>query len=686
MSPMPQPLRLKTKDDDLTWVQRLKKLEKKDVAAVGACLMLLGVLPVIEQVINNGSDEGKLSQGFAVPGGGSGSGQGGEGFEPGVGSGAPGGLPGQAGGEVITPMAGRDPTSLVMGLGGNAPKSPGAGAGGAGAQTGGLKDAMAESMRRAMPEVTKSAANPVPTARLTTSLANLLGGGGGAGSGASSAGLKPSGDILNAAKGEPGRGPGSNKMAYSGSMPGYKGVGARGLNDTSGLGEKLKAQADAAASKFNRGDARSDLFDASKASGQIDSGTPGGSGAGPSNDADAKKATLSPSTSKQDRSFGQGLDQQKDMARWQKELDNCYKKKESYGSSFSGGMWALMSGNLFSSTVDCSEIPDWINGPGGKFLDSFVGDKLLSNMFSKPFENIGKAGGKEINKILGFKTKDCIAYRPKGATEITVDCSDPATYSCDDCDANLNWTTIGKCAYEGVTTGETEEKGEKAKSSKTKGTRLVGDMCTETGDSAKDKTAKSPNDHGSANTEQVGKQNMANLDAAKKAQEQGGPVVTPKVEKGVQDTTGELEKARLFIAKNDQQLQPLLQTALQADSEFQMAAKDLANHCVQHATTNHVSQKDVNVWVGKCIDNHEARAVAGDMHDPPAIPHRYAAARKGRSDAWQTWATAKGKSDACAAQRDKIIANPKSKQTVGDQILLVAQPEDLEKLKEACKD
>src|SRR5207244_7552378 len=163
MTPMPQPLRLKTKEDDLTWVQRLKKLEKKDVAAVGVCLLLLGVLPVIEQIVSNGGEEGKLQQGFAVPGGGPGSGENGEGFEPGVGPGAPGGLPGQSGGEVITPMAGRDPTSLVMGLGGP-PQSPAAaGAGGAAAH--GLRDAMAQGMRRAIPEAAK-AASPVPTARL----------------------------------------------------------------------------------------------------------------------------------------------------------------------------------------------------------------------------------------------------------------------------------------------------------------------------------------------------------------------------------------------------------------------------------------------------------------------------------------------------------------------------------------
>lgn len=339
MPSMPGPLRLRTKEDNLTLLERLKKLEKKDWAAVGVCLLLLGVLPVVEHLLMRPTDEGILQPGWAVPGA---DGEGGDLYESGVGPGAPGGVPGQASGEVITPLAGRDPSSLVMGLGGPAkkPEAPS----GPSATEQRLRDALAEAARRSVPAANNAAGLPKPTAKLSTTLANFASLPGAGGSGATGGGLKGAdGAALASAKGVPGK-PGERPSSFAGAgaMPGFKGVGQRSVSEaSSGELERLKAQADKQAAAFNRANAAQALDEAAKASPDIDGKTDGsGYGAGLSQDAKAADAAGKVGANpgdRQSRNFGASLEQQKLMARFNKELEACWSAKAKVQESIFGG-------------------------------------------------------------------------------------------------------------------------------------------------------------------------------------------------------------------------------------------------------------------------------------------------------------------------------------------------------------
>lgn len=617
MTPMPSPLRLKTKDEDLTWVQRLKKLEKKDVAALGVCLLLLGVLPVIEQVLTSGNEEGKLEQGFAVPGGGAGGPEGAEGYEPGVGPGAPGGLPGQGGGEVITPLAGRDPTSLVMGMG-----APQKSSGGAGEK--GLRDAMAEGMRHAVPEVSRAVPTPTATGKLSTSLANMLGGGGG-GSGASAAGVKGGADILASAKKEPGRST-PHGVSYSGSAaPGYAGPAhKRGLTDTSGEGEKQKAAADAAAAKFNKTSGIESLTDAARASSQIGSDVPGGPGAGPSQDAEAKKSGPGPSTAKGDRSFGQSLDQQKEMARWQKDLERCEKQRDNLSGSFSAGLWQLTTSGkgtdgekrwnvLNGANVDCSNIPGWINGPIGHAVDKYVGEGLAGAFLGKATEKTVEGW---VDKLWPEATQrayiDLVGSPQVGSTDNIV---------CDTCNVGTIGTpprtVVPPCAYRQLKTkSKTKGKEDSSGESTQREANPIGDHCHKVGAPDEVKPPPPKNDGFDGNGGRITRRSLENLQAAKGA----GTAVDPALESAVVATGQADMRAEGGLGRLNADIAKRMKERNAAWEAYQRQYQALAAHCKtapRSGEAYHVDRRIkqsggdeavIRMAISECIQDHKVNA------------------------------------------------------------------------------
>ena len=255
MPPQPKPfpkvpqnpqLKIKNPEFSLGLLSRIRRMDKKDLAAIGAGLSLLITLPVAENYISRSTDEGFLTPGFSSRDTemfGDGGGKKGA-YEPGAGGlGAPGSVPGEAGEEYVTPLDARDPASLVMGLGGPRQKPAG--------EEEDLKDALANALQQGTRQANQSAGLPKPSKTLASHL--RLGGGGGGGGGTTAA-MNFKGTNIKSAAGDVPSAPGARRLAYSGArgMPGYGGVAPRSLNAGTGEAlERLRSEADKAA-MFNR--------------------------------------------------------------------------------------------------------------------------------------------------------------------------------------------------------------------------------------------------------------------------------------------------------------------------------------------------------------------------------------------------------------------------------------------------
>jgi len=676
MSPIPpSPLRLKTKEEDLTWLQRLKRMEKKDLAALAVCLLLLGALPVIEQILSSGGGEGKLGEGFAVPG--TTVGPGGEVYEPGIGVGAPGGLPGQPGGEIITPLAGRDPTSLVMGLGG--PPKP--------KEQPGLRDALADAMRRSVPEVAKQAPTPTQMARLSTTLASLLGGGGAGGSAAAAAGLKPSAEILAAAKKEPGRAA-DRTASYAGAIPppGYAGVGQkRGQAQVTGEGEKLKAAADAAASKFTRTSAIEGLGEAAKASELIKGEAPGGGGPGVSQDAEAKKAGPGASTAKSDRSFGASLDQQKEMARFQDWLERCKEKRKAYKTSFSGGMWALFSGNLFSGDeIDCDKIPNWVFGPLGSFMDKFVGE----GFFGSILDPVSKGYGEKIGEMLGPGEKEFILFVDWQGNPVQTGTD---KVKCGLCPSTIP-KAVGKCAFELVARGKGDQK-ETVKGD------AIGDHCRKVGGADEEEKAKAKETDKQAATgtdkllqeykkeqSSVSQQSQKSTESGQQSQQS----LTPEQEKRRRATVEETDRSyKVMTVLRDKLVPKLLADSREADRLRDETERVLLKHCEEgrgagHPGANLPLEKDAQKrlqMVRACFRDHVHISSTHNGPEPAAFidaDDKAYRAREAYDEAWKAYTS-------CSEAIARITNNKQDIIKIGDREVQIATEAEIEELKKKCQ-
>ena len=178
-------VRIKGLASRLSLVERLKQFKKKDLAFILAGLGVLFMAPLAEHFMMSpeNADSGAFKPGWGFQAAGS-FGAGGSPYESGVNGMAPGSFAG--GGDVITPLSARDPSSLIMGPGAMAQPAatsttpPALSA----KENNDWKDALANAAVKGASAATKSASLPVPKPSLTNAglrgLGVASGGGGGA--------------------------------------------------------------------------------------------------------------------------------------------------------------------------------------------------------------------------------------------------------------------------------------------------------------------------------------------------------------------------------------------------------------------------------------------------------------------------------------------------------------------------
>ena len=309
----PPPIAVRSAPRATLW-ERLKEVKKKDLAFIAAGLLTLISAPIAQHYLMQPGGDQLLEPGFSTR----------EGFGK-----APydGGLNmlsdgGPVGGEVITPVTGRDPSSLLMPPGGPpAPAKPAQPAG----EGGGIRDALNRALAASAPKAAEAAALPQPHASLASALRGLAAlAGASYGGGASGPLLGQGGSILQSAHNVPSS---AHPRSYAGPLPmaGYQGP-ATGLDKSSRDAiEALKAQGAKAADQFNRtGNGVTDLNNAAKES--VNPGGSGFGGGGPGGGANTPQAAsqFPPANI----SLGEGLAYLAAKMRMEKAIELEFKKRE----------------------------------------------------------------------------------------------------------------------------------------------------------------------------------------------------------------------------------------------------------------------------------------------------------------------------------------------------------------------
>jgi len=296
-------------------MERLKSLQKKDIAFIAAGLSVLVMAPLAEHFLMSPEDQaGQLQKGFSTNA--SFPGDVGSVYDPGVGGGmSPGGLLGQ-GSDVITPLNVRDPSALIMGPGAaqkpsaiaDTPAAPGK------ADNSAWKDALAAAQKGAA-TATRKASLPMPHPKLAAGLRGLgaIGGGGGGSF------TLPAISATNA----PNRAAGSRSLQSVTAAPGYKGAAGRALASGGGP-EALKNAGNAAASHFNQGGSAAGALDQAAREAIPKGGGFGGPGGGE----DGKSPGSG--SAKTDKTLGESLEFLRQKMEMEKALELKWKKKNWY--------------------------------------------------------------------------------------------------------------------------------------------------------------------------------------------------------------------------------------------------------------------------------------------------------------------------------------------------------------------
>jgi|GEM_PF-4565033 len=290
---------------------RLKNLSKKDLAYMVSAASVVVSLPVAEHYMSKPSAN-TLKPGFSTR---AATGTG-EVFEPGAGGFAPGS---GVGTDVITPLSARDPSSLILGSGGEQNSTPDASASMSGSMpssssedNSGFRDTVRNGASAGMSAAVQSAS---PTT--VPKMASALRGFGAAGAGSSGASDRLFGlGLINAAKSAPSRAA-DREMVNPIASAGYKGATT---SDKSGSGdayEKLRAKSGNAADMMNAGRAMDSLEKAAAASVTVGDGS-GMSGASSGGTGEAFK-NPSGEGYKNTRSYQPVVDYKEQMRRdWEK--------------------------------------------------------------------------------------------------------------------------------------------------------------------------------------------------------------------------------------------------------------------------------------------------------------------------------------------------------------------------------
>lgn len=336
-------------------MERLKNLSRKDMAFVGIGLSVLVAAPVAEYMTSKPSTDNLLTPGFGSREG-SAATSGGL-YEPGINALSQGSPDGS--GEVITPLSSRDPSSLILGAqpaqAVSAPIS-------APPPSTSFRDSMKDVGRNAFTEVAKSAGTPTPIPRMQSALRNF-GSFFSGGEGTRTTGGLDGGKIIGDAKSA------SSKAASRGMVgpvatAGYKGVASNTPNSSSKSAyDKLRSQADRAASNFSGVSAMNSLDKAASDSIDIGKGS-GGLGAGGESEKTTKPSN---STTKYEHSrSGESLEEIAAKKRQEKALEwEFFKKYEipkqiinALVSSVSTTLGKFVSGKLEGALGMGSGAPD----------------------------------------------------------------------------------------------------------------------------------------------------------------------------------------------------------------------------------------------------------------------------------------------------------------------------------------
>ena len=294
-------VRIKGLASRLSLVERLKQFKKKDLAFILAGLGVLFMAPLAEHFMMSPENAGE-GTGFKRGWNFSANGRFGDGtspYESGVNGLAPGGFAG-GGGDVITPLNVRDPSSLIMGPGATAqpaatsttPPLPAK-------ENTDWKDAIANAASKGASAATKAASLPVPKASLTN--AGLRGLGAASGGGSSAQWNAPPISASHA----PNSAAQSNSLGYVSKAPGYAGVGSRGPTD--GSAGSLAALKNAAANAGNALNRQGSAVTAAEQAAGMN--MPGGSGNGGTSDGGMGKDDKggSGNSNKDSKSLGESL-------------------------------------------------------------------------------------------------------------------------------------------------------------------------------------------------------------------------------------------------------------------------------------------------------------------------------------------------------------------------------------------
>jgi len=295
-------------------MDRLKNLSRRDMALVGLGLSVLTMVPTAEYMMSQPQQENLLSGGFGGP-----APQGGASpYEPGINGLSQGSSDGS--GEVITPLASRDPVSLILG---SQPAQPAVSAPVYTPPQSSMRDAMKDAGREAFSAASRSAGAPTVIPRMAASMRSMSFFGGGESS--RTQGSLGGGKIIDDARAASSK---SAKRSMVGpvAMAGYKGVATTPNSASKGAFEKLRSAADKSAGNFN-GDSAIRSLDKAAAD-AVDLKGAGGMGAGGDSDKTGKTSNNSVKGYDHNRS-GETLEEMMAKKRMEKALEwEFYKKYE----------------------------------------------------------------------------------------------------------------------------------------------------------------------------------------------------------------------------------------------------------------------------------------------------------------------------------------------------------------------
>ncbi|OGS12270.1 MAG: hypothetical protein A2234_02090 [Elusimicrobia bacterium RIFOXYA2_FULL_58_8] len=295
-------------------MDRLKNLSRKDMAFVGLGLSVLVMAPVAEYVMSKPSADNLLAPGFGSRDGSAMAGL----YEPGINALSQGSADGS--GEIITPLSSRDPASLILG---SQPAQPPVMS--APPPDMSMRDAMKDSGRAAFSAAAQSSGAPTPIPKMQAALRGVSSFFGG-GEGSRTAGVLNGKAIIDDAKSASSKAV-KRSMVGPVAMPGYKGVASNTPNSASKSAlEKLRLQADKAASNFGGESAIGSLDKAAADSVNVGKGD-GGFGAG--GDGEKGKSASNSNNKNSHSSSGESLAQMAAKQRQAKALEwEFYKKYE----------------------------------------------------------------------------------------------------------------------------------------------------------------------------------------------------------------------------------------------------------------------------------------------------------------------------------------------------------------------